>query len=115
MIFDHPYNYNRTRRHSSLGMLAPIAYESSTPTTPVPPDSCKTGPQSGRQTRWTDDRGPVNRVQGDSGADAREAVASMSPPQDGLVAAGAEDEVRVVDDVVVESPRAGIEKTNVPM
>lgn len=33
--------YNRTRRHSSLGMLAPVAYESYTPTTPAPPDSHK--------------------------------------------------------------------------
>ncbi len=53
--------YNRTRRHSALGMLAPIAYEKLHADTPAPPDSCKTGPRLGGQTRWTDDWGPVRR------------------------------------------------------
>ncbi len=39
--------YNRTRRHSSLGMLAPSPMKSSTPPTPAPPDSHNPSPTSG--------------------------------------------------------------------
>jgi putative transposase len=34
---------NRTRRHSSLNMLSPVAYEKLHATTPVPPDSQERG------------------------------------------------------------------------
>ena len=48
--------YNRTRRHSSLGMLSPVAFERSHNQITSAPDSHNPCPRTGGHIKWTDGR-----------------------------------------------------------
>ena len=52
--------YNRQRRHSALGNIAPVEFERRRQQQPKPPDSHNRSPTSGRHITWAQERVPLN-------------------------------------------------------
>jgi hypothetical protein len=80
--------YNCTRRHSSLGMQSPAAYERLHDDHTRPPDPHKSSPTSGGQIKWT-----INGVRS-AAPGARSSDRPADPPEVTLASAAATPLVR---------------------